>query len=146
MLIISRTWLKERRIFNQNVFHVRPQTIYLKWSKFLCNITAWVRIETTCIETTLYRNDWFSSRTLSVNPVGYSSTFLKLTLFCHFLFLEWWCWTLHLPKYSLIRTRISRFYLGINLSKGKSSSFHYWFTTYTAHDNLHSSPSKAPTW
>lgn len=125
VLIVPRTWPRERGIFTQNVFHFRPQIIYLKWSKVLCNVIAWVRIETTRIKTTLFRNDWFSSRTLSVNPVGYSSAFQKLTLVYHFLFLEWWCWTLHLPKYSLIRTRISRFYLGINFSKSKSGSFHY---------------------
>ena len=31
----------------------------LKWRKFWCNFTAWVRIKTTCLETTLNRNDRF---------------------------------------------------------------------------------------
>jgi len=54
--MVPRTWLKERRIFTQNFFHFHPQTIYVRWSNFLCNITAWVRIETTCIETSELRN------------------------------------------------------------------------------------------
>ena len=30
--------------------------LYLKWSKFLCSFTAWVRIKTTCIETTGFQS------------------------------------------------------------------------------------------
>ena len=41
--------------------------LYLKWSKFLWNFTAWVIIETTCIETTLYRNDQFWMQLFAFN-------------------------------------------------------------------------------
>ena len=41
------------------IFFLFNFKLYLKWSKFKCNFTAWVHIKRTCIETTLYQNDQF---------------------------------------------------------------------------------------
>ena len=41
--------------------------LYLKRWKFLWNFTAWVSIKTTCIETTLYRNDQCWMRLFAFN-------------------------------------------------------------------------------
>ena len=51
-------YLKERKIITQNVFLIHAQTILvMRYPDFLCNFTPWVRIEMTCIETTLDWND-----------------------------------------------------------------------------------------
>ena len=36
------------------MFFLLTPKLNLKWSNFLCNLTSWVRIETTCIETTSF--------------------------------------------------------------------------------------------
>ena len=45
-IIVPGTWLKERRYSNK-IFFLFTLKLYLKWTKFLCNFTAWVCIETT---------------------------------------------------------------------------------------------------
>ena len=56
--------------------------LFLKWSKFLCNLTAWVRIETTCNETTLYPGETNGFRIfnwLNIRPMP-----LNVVEICHF--------------------------------------------------------------
>lgn len=56
------------------MFFLFTQKLYLKWTKFLCIFTAWVRIEATCIETTGSRKDAFDNAMSFASQASYDAS------------------------------------------------------------------------
>ena len=80
--IVSCSWLKEQKKFTQNVFLVHTQTVlYLKWLRFLCNFTAWLRIKMTCIKLTFYQNDRLPRENATYTNVHFTVICISMNMY-----------------------------------------------------------------